>query len=301
MDRLIKSLTACSFQCLLAVLKVLVRLPYQWQMSLGCTLGYLSYYLFKRRRHIARVNLDLCFPELSQVEREVLVRHAFQSIGKAMFEALLAWFASDKKLQAIPFSYKGIEHLEQAIQTGQGVLLCSGHFTCLELIGRYVCQDYPLHLVMKRSRKVNTRELVEQSRKKYARGLVYSDQIRQVVRLLRQGEIVWYAPDQDFGRELSEMVTFLGVPTATLKATASLVKAGNALLVPCLFYRNENNAGYTCEFLPAFDHYPCGDAAADAQRYNSMLEPYVQRYPAQYLWVHRRFKTQPLGAGSVYS
>ena len=126
------------------------------------------------------------------------------------------------------------------------------------------------------------------------------DDMRGFLRSLRGNMPVWYAPDQNYGREHSIFATFFGVPAATITATHRLAKISGAAVVPFFPERLPHDAGYRLRLLPALEDFPGPDEAADTQRINDLIEAEVRRIPEQYLWVHRRFKTRPGQEASFY-
>jgi len=124
--------------------------------------------------------------------------------------------------------------------------------------------------------------------------------LRAMLGSLKGNNPVWYAPDQDFGLKQGVFADFLGVPTATLTATAKLAARTGAKVVPFYPIRLPGNAGFEIRILPALEDFPSGDDVADARVTNAVLEEVVREHPEQYLWLHRRFKTRPEGAPAVY-
>jgi KDO2-lipid IV(A) lauroyltransferase len=140
--------------------------------------------------------------------------------------------------------------------------------------------------------------MINGSRQTYMKHLLPSAEPKKIITALRKGDLVWYAPDQDFGFDKSIFVSFFGVETATLRATSLLVKAGRAQLIPVFFYRDSNNA-YVGVVFPPIENFG-EDEMQDANRYSQLLEEFVAKHPEQYLWAHRRFKTRPAGEPSLY-
>ena len=288
------------YALLIGIAHLWVGLPYRWQMCAGRGLGRLSFYLLKRRRQVAARNLAACFPDFSAVEHKALLKKTFLSAGMAMMEALIAWFMPERCFRRIHFKEKGIEYLATACEQAQGAILCSGHMMCLEIVGRALGQQYPFSVVYKPARQAGLQRVFEEYRARHYQKILAHRDIKQVVRLLRAGEPIWYAPDQDFGRKPTVFADFLGVETATLTATATLARLGKASVVPIFFHRLPKDKGYEIEVLPPLTNFPSGDDQADAERYNKILADYVKRYPDQYHWLHRRFKTRPLGEAPFY-
>jgi KDO2-lipid IV(A) lauroyltransferase len=130
--------------------------------------------------------------------------------------------------------------------------------------------------------------------------LLQSTDMRTIVRNVKAGKTVWYAPDQDFGRERSVFAPFFGVATATLTTTARLARLTGAPVLPYVSERLPGAQGYRIALLPALEDFPGGNDLADATRVNAVLEQQVRAMPEQYLWIHRRFKTRPEGEPDLY-
>lgn len=281
------------------LLRLLVLLPIRLQFGLGRWGGRLFYHLAERRRHIAEVNINLCFPKLDQQQKQRLVKESFESAGVSVFETALSWWASDARLQSLA-SIKGIEHIITATEQGKGVLLLSAHFTCLEICGRFLIMRIPTYNMYKRQRNALINKIMTDSRKKHAKGIIERRDVRGFIRALKQGNICWYAPDQDFGRQNSVFAPFMGVATATLTATSRLASMGNAVVIPYMPKRRRNELGYDITVLPPLENFPSGDDVKDAALVNELIAEQVILAPEQYLWGHRRFKTRPEGEADVY-
>lgn len=267
-------------------------------MRVGATLGRLAGRLIHRRRRIASINLALCFPELSATERETLLNAHFAALGMGVMEVGLAWWASRAKLRPLAHIV-GKEHLQRALASGRGVLLLTGHFTAMELGGRFMAFDASFHPVYQRHRIPPFEITIRRNRERHS-GLpaISRDQVRPLLRALQQGRMVWYAPDQDYKRQ-GVFAPFFGVAARTVTATSRLARVGNALVVP-YFPERLADGGYRISVLPALENFPSGDDRADAERINRLLENHARRVPEQYLWIHRRFKSRPPGEAKFY-
>ncbi|MDS4068404.1 MAG: LpxL/LpxP family Kdo(2)-lipid IV(A) lauroyl/palmitoleoyl acyltransferase [Candidatus Competibacter sp.] len=285
----------------LGLMKCMAVLPFRWQLAAGGRMGRLLGKIARRRRRIAAINLELCFPEWSPAERNTLLEQHFAALGIGLFETAMAWWAPDEKLRGLA-RVEGAEHLERALAGGKGVILLTGHFTTLELGARFITWHQPFH-AMYRSHKNPLYETVmrrERERRSRFPPLPHED-LRGLLRAFRKGRAVWYAPDQNHGRRNSVFVPFFGIPACTITATSRLAALSGAAVVPYFPRRLAGTAGYEVVILPALEHFPGGDVTADTHRINELLEHYVRRAPDQYLWVHRRFKTRPLGSPSLYN
>jgi len=283
----------------IAVLRALAFLPVPWLITLGEGLGWLIGRVMRGRRHIVRVNLRLCFPDKGERELERLTDEHFKALGAGLFEATLAWWASDERLLRHG-EVVGLEHLDAAMAGGTGALLLTGHFTTLELGARYVAMQRPFHAMYRPIKNRLIDYFMHHWRGSRA-GLpaLARDDLRRLVKSLREGRAVWDAPDQTLDRRYSVFAPFFGVPTLTITATAKLAQLGRARVVP--FFPERVNGRYRVTFLPALEDFPGPDEAADAARINRVLEDGVRRALPQYWWVHKRFKWRPPGEPSPYA
>lgn len=285
----------------LAVLWLLVQLPYPVLLRLGRGLGALMYRFAGSRRHIARRNLELCFPGLTDTERDHLLRQNFASTGIAFFEMAMSWWWPKKRLQQLAH-IEGLEHLQQASRDGQGVILMAIHFTTLEIgaallgqqhtiDGMYRAHKNPLFdYVQRRGRERHNADAIAIER----------EDVRTMIRHLRKGRAIWYAPDQDYGARQSLFVPLFGVPAATVTATTGFARLGRAQLITMRQTRLPQARGYLLQIEPAWQDFPGESEEQDCLRINQWVEQAICAHPEQYLWSHRRFKTRPEGEAKVY-
>src|SRR5574344_1500205 len=225
----------------LALLWLLVQLPYPVLLWLGRLLGALMYRFAGSRRHIARRNLELCFPEKTVTEREYLLRENFASTGIAFFEMAMSWWWPHKRLQRL-VQVQGLEHLQQAQQDGQGVILMAIHFTTLEIGAALLGQQHTID-GMYRAHKNPLFDYVQRrgrERHNADATAIERDDVRGMLKVLRKGRAIWYAPDQDYGRKQSLFVPLFGIPAATVTATSKFAKLGKALVIPMRQARTEH-------------------------------------------------------------
>ena len=279
----------------LGLLRLCSQLPYPLLLMLGKGIGGIIYHLVPKRRHVAQVNIAHCFPQLDPREQQRLVRESFDSSAIALFEGGMSWLGSEKRLRQL-HRIEGIEYLQRALSQGKGAILLGGHYTTLEISGRLLAfhtdRIYPIY---KPARNPLFDAVMVTARKRLFDGLLDNSDMRTILRTLKQGGIIWYAPDQDFGTERSVFAPFFGVQTATLTTTARLAKLSAAPLLPFYSQRLPGTAGYLLKIMPPLEHFPSGDDVADATRVNQVIEAGVREAPGQYLWVHRRFKGRPGG------
>ena len=280
---------------------LLSLLPYKAQLVIGRLLGKLLYRLATRRRKIAECNIQLCYPQLSKVEQKQRIKGVMASLGIAVMESGMAWFWPKKRLEGM-YSIEGLEHLQKAKEQGQGVILLSIHFTHIDLCIKFLGMRWPLDGFYRTHKNPVYDYMQRKGRErhiKHARAIARSD-LRGMIRSLKGGRAMIYAPDQDYGAQHSVFVPFFGVQAASVTATAKLAKLGKAQVIPFGHMRRKDGSGYDLKVFPAFEDFPSGDEAADVRRVNEFIEQRVEEQPEQYLWVHRRFKTRPPGEADIY-
>lgn len=283
----------------LGLLRCMVWLPYRLQLACGRLLGGVFRLLARRRRRIAATNIALCFPELAAPAQQSLLREHFASLGIGLVEMAMSWWESAPRLQRL-VRVDGLEHLQRALAVHKGVILLSAHFTTLEIGGRLLALSTPFH-VLYREHKHPVIELVMRNARirNYERAIPRHD-LRTMLRSLQENMPVWYAPDQDHGLEHGLFVPFFGIPAATVTATSRLARTSGAAVVPFIPTRLADGTGYRLRLYPALENFPGPSLETDGGRINALLEARIREQPAQYLWVHRRFKTRPPGAAGVY-
>jgi Kdo2-lipid IVA lauroyltransferase/acyltransferase len=277
------------------------QLPYRWQMIMGALLGRLLSRVAPRRRAIAARNIELCFPQLSAQEQARLVDGVIESVGKAFFETGIAWFMPHARLRKL-ITLQGIEHLQTAQAQGQGVVLLAMHFTHLELGAAAVSMQFSIDGTYRPHGNSLYDYLQRKGRERHnpTGSVITRGDIRGMVRALRNTRAVWYAPDQDYGREHSIFVPFFGIPAATITATSQIARLGRGVVIPFVQHRREDGRGYSVEILPPLPQFPSDDEYRDTLAISQLIEREVAKQPEQYLWVHRRFKTRPDGEADVY-
>lgn len=267
------------------------QLPWTVLLAAGRGLGHLAWHLTKKRRHVVQTNIRFCFPELSAEEQETLARRCMVSTGEAILE-MAGSFSNHRINLNNRLTINGLEHVRNAQAAGQGVLLLGMHFNSIDVGSRLLSCAFDMNAVYRPNDNLVIDRLINKGRLNYMKGIVKRTDIRHIVRLLRKGDIVWYAPDQDYGTAHALFVPFFGVPAATITATSRIARMGKAAVVPCAHYRFPGGR-YLIEFGEPLSDFPCGDDEQDTARINQTIEHYVRKHPEQYLWVHKRFKHQP--------
>jgi len=284
----------------LAVLRLVCLLPHRWRLGVGRGFGRLAHRLAGKRRAITRRNLALAFPELDESAVKRLAREHFEALGMSLVELGLGRWASDEELVALT-TITGTEHIERIAGEGTGIILLSAHFTTLELSGRVLSLHCPpFDAVYRRHRNDFLTEILRTGRERSARSTIEKNDIKSMVRSLREGRPVWYAPDQSYDRKQSAVLPFFGVPSMTNTATSTLARLGKARVLP-YFPRRLPDGRYELSVLPPLEDFPGGDPEADTMRYVSILEDRIRLCPEQYYWLHRKYKNLPEGMPDYYA
>jgi KDO2-lipid IV(A) lauroyltransferase len=264
-------------------------LPYRVMPIVGRVLGKLAQHLPLKWAHTARRNIELCLPRLSPQEREELVRRHFASLGMGVCESAMCWWSSDERIRLLS-RVEGCEHLDRALRRGRGVILLTAHFTTLEIGARILNAMRPICALYRPLKNPVLAAAADRWRTQRARGAIRHDDIRSMVRALRNNEIVWYAPDQSFRKKGAQMVRFFGTAAATNTGTSRLARLTGATV---LYFSNErlpDGSGYRVVIHPPAECIPSEDCVSDTEHFNRFIEAQVQRVPEQYWWIHRRFK-----------
>jgi KDO2-lipid IV(A) lauroyltransferase len=284
----------------LGLLRVACWLPHRALLGIGRLIGRIAFRLAGERRRIVIRNLRLCFPDMPEAERDALAKRHFGALGISLMEMGLGRWASDRHLSRLT-TIEGVDHVLDALDAGRGVILLSAHFTTLEISGRVLSLHIPpFDAVYRKSRSEFITEVLRTGRERSAARTIEKRDIKTMVRALRQGRVVWYAPDQSFSRKGAEVVPFFGVPSMHTTATSTLARLGDAVTVP-YFPERLADGRYRIRILEPFDDFPGDDLVADTARYVQVLEEHIRHCPEQYFWLHRKFKDLPESYPDYYA
>ena len=274
-------------------------LPLPFLAVLGEVLGMLLYFLGRERRRVARVNLRLCFPSMSDPERESLLRQHFRALGRSFLEHGLLWWSSKGRIKRL-IRLEGIENWEAV--SDKPVIWLAPHFVGLDMGGVRLSCDFPAVSVYSHQKNPLFDEMLLHGRKRFGTSTLLSRQqgLRPVVRAMKQKLPFYYLPDMDFGIRDGSFVPFFGVKAATVNGLPRLAAMTGAAVVPCVTRQLAWGRGYVVKFFPAWQDYPTDDIEADTRRMNAFIEERILEMPEQYYWLHKRFKTRPEGEVSFY-
>jgi KDO2-lipid IV(A) lauroyltransferase len=282
----------------LALMQGLAFLPLSWIRALGAGLGWILYAVVGSRRRVVQANLSMCFPERSETERRQLAQQTFIYFAQAWLDRAWMWHAPEAWVRR-RLQLTGAVH-ELAGTTPTVIFL--PHFVGLDAGGIGVALSVPRRftaIYTDQSNKLVDKWLLR-GRQRFGDTRLFGrvEGVKAIVAALRQGQPLYLLPDMDFGAGESVFVPFYGIPTATVPSLSRFARLGRAKVVPLL--PRLTRSGYEVQVLPAWDDFPSDDPVADTARMNACLQDYIATMPAQYFWVHKRFKTRPDGDPSFY-
>ncbi|ASG63635.1 lipid A biosynthesis lauroyl acyltransferase [Kluyvera genomosp. 3] len=284
----------------IGLLWLVVQLPYPVIYRLGNAMGRLALRLMKRRAKIAYRNLELCFPEMSEEERHRMVVKNFESVGMGVMETGIAWFWPTKRINRW-MDASGLEHIRAVQDSDRGVLLIGIHFLTLEMGARMFGIHNPGIGVYRPNDNPVLDWLQTWGRMRSNKSMLDRKDLKGMVRALKNGEIIWYAPDHDYGPRASVFAPLFAVKdAATTSGTWMLAKMSKACVVPFVPRRKPDGKGYELIILEPECNPPLDDAETTAAWMNTIVEKCILMAPEQYMWLHRRFKTRPEGVPSRY-
>jgi KDO2-lipid IV(A) lauroyltransferase len=279
-------------------MRLLAPLPLSWVRALGTLVGLVLYVLAVPRRKVVLTNLALCFPDRSLQERRRWARQIFVYFAQAWFDR--AWLWNGK-----PETVRARLRITGAVQELQGrapTVVFAPHFYGLDAGGTALNQqlDRPMVSIYTPQRNRAVDAWLHNGRRRFGQlRLYYRDEgVKPVITALRAGELLYLLSDMNFGPDESIFVPFYGVQTATVPSLSRFARLGRAKVVPVISRMTKD--GYDIEVHPAWADFPSADVQADTAFMNHWLEQVINTMPAQYYWVHKRFKTRPPGEPGVY-
>ncbi len=258
-------------------MRLFAAMHFAGQLFIGRRIGDLMYLLTPRRRQITRINIELCFPELDARERHKLLRLSFQSAGISVTESAFSWWGSEARLRRL-YRLEGIEHLNDALRQGKGVLLLGGHYTTLEIGGHLLALHThgTIQPIYKPARNSLFNAVMVHSRSKIFDDLLLNRDMRTIIHSLKANNVVWYAPDQDFGPAQALFAPFMGIAAASLTMTSRLAKISGAPVLPFYSHRLPHTPGYLIKFLPPLQDFTSIDDLTDSTLVNHLIH---QHFP----------------------
>lgn len=281
--------------------RLLSSLPLTFQRWVASGIGDLVYLSSVRRRRIAETNLSICFPEWSESKRAAETRKFFRRFSIALVDLFWLWHAPQREIER-RVRLSGVEHLRAAdLGSGRAVVVLAPHFLGIDAGGVRLQLDLPLVCLYTSQSIPMVDQWVRRGRTRFHRATLVSRQegIGKLARLLRAGVSAHFSPDMDFGPKGAVFAPFFQEPAATPTSLVRLARMANATVVPMV--TRITPEGYEARFYPGWRYTEADDLQASVAALNQKIEAWIREDPSQYLWTHRRFKTRPPGAPSVYS
>ena len=291
----------CVARAVLGLLWLLQRLPLGVQAALGRGLGALLHRLAGGRRRVALRNVALCLPDWDEDRRRQLVRSHFQWLARSLLERGLLWYASPERL-------KSLIHVEGDVglaeRSDKPVMWLVPHFVALDVAGvaTQLFQGGKVASIYQAQSNAVFDQAMRSGRLRFGLAEIFarSERALPLVRAIKRGHAFFNLPDMDFGAKDAAFVPFFGVAAATLLAPARMARSLGMVVQPVVAEILPGGRGYRVRFLPPWDDFPGDDDVAATSRMNRWIEAQIRHNPAQYLWVHKRFKTRPAGEAPLY-
>lgn len=263
-------------------------------------LGDLIRNVNKKRRRIARINIDLCFPELSDEEKKQLIRQNYRHQARSFLYYGIIWWAPDFILKK-RIVFEGRENIENSLANNRSVIFMAAHSLGLEAAVAAATLNYPSSGPFNPMKNKLVDWLVAKGRSRHG-GILYTREagLRPIIKDVRGGCTMFYLPDEDLGAERSIFVPFFGVEKASVPVLGRLSKSCRADVLPTMACYDEKKHRYVIHVLPAMKDFPTGDDYNDTLAMNKSLEEIIRLCPSQYFWIMKLFKTRPDGETKLY-
>ena len=282
---------------LILLMRIGVFIPFKVQVIIGKNIGRVLFLFMERFRSIAYSNISHCFPDKKQNQVNLLVKRHFEAIGVSFFETANAYYGSDKKIRKL-LTITNEKFFQDALKEEGGIILLCSHFMPLMLGSRALLLNHTIANIYRPQNNKLFDKIMVKGYKKNGAVMIKSTDTRSIIKAINNSLPIWYAPDQDLGKNNSVFAPFFGIQTATASATARLAKNNNTRVIPYSFIRTKK--GYSMSFEKPIANYPSNDPVQDATVVNQILEKQIGKTPEQYLWIHRRFKTRPNDEKNFY-
>lgn len=281
-------------------LYLLFLLPDRITCLVANLLGDLARTINNKRYSIAKTNIQLCFPELSDAEKTEMIKQNFRAQMRSVLRYGMIWWSSRKALEK-KIIIKGQEHIENSLQQGRSVIVMTSHSVGLEMAVSAITMRYPISGPFKVLKNPLTNWLVAKGRTRFGT-IIYSRDagLRPIIKDVQAGQLMFYLPDEDLGKDRSIFVPMFNVQKATVPVLGRLAKSCQADVLPCISCYDQVQRKYIVHVLPPLENFPRGDDMQDATRMNQAIEETVRICPKEYFWTLRLFRTRPEGEQRFY-
>ena len=260
--------------------------------AIGKKLGSLFYKKNKKRGSVVNTNIELCFPHLSQTERDTFTEEHMRWYSCAMVDYSFYLFATKKRLYQ-NIDIEGKEHIDLALQEGSNVILLLGHTVFLEFVPAKMGQFYKIYGSYKTSKSPVIDWLLAYGRCRHTKFIVSREEgMMRLVRELKDEQLLVFLPDEDLGRKHANFAPFFGVQKATLNTAARIARLGKAKSFPVMAFFDTETDKYKVIVSKPLENYPSKDQDENTRIMNQGFEELIKKYPSQYMWLMKLFKTQ---------
>jgi KDO2-lipid IV(A) lauroyltransferase len=286
-------------------IKILGILPRPLARAFAIAIAWIVYILHVRLRRAGMRNLRLAFPEKTDAERARILRGVFTSLGRQLAEACQFPKYTRENVNDVVV-YDGFENYERARARGKGVLFLTAHFGGWELSAfSHSLHGHWMHIVMRPMDNVYLDALIRRYRTMHGNKTVAKDDfVRGLLSAMKANEVVGILMDTNMTPPQGIFVDFFGIPACTASGLARIALRTDAAVVPGFTIWDPALGKYRLRFDPAIELVRTGELEADiqanTQQFTKIIEDYVRKYPEQWLWVHRRWKTRPPGEKGLY-
>jgi KDO2-lipid IV(A) lauroyltransferase len=286
------------------LLKIVGALPRPLARAAGISIAWTVYLLHGKLRRVGMRNLELAFPDKSRGERKKILRGVFTSLGRQVAEVCLFPKYTRENVSKIVV-YEGFENFERALARGKGVLFLTAHLGAWELSAfAHSLYGHPLKIVMRPLDNPYLDRMTRAYRTIHGNKTVDKDFARGLIAALRKGETVGVLMDTNMIASQGVFVAFFGMKACTASGAARVALKTDAAVVPGFTIWDPVLQKYRLRFDPAVElirtNNNDADVVANTAKFTKVIEEYVRRYPDQWLWVHRRWKTRPEGEKGLY-
>lgn len=288
-------------QPIVFLLWLLHFLPFPLLAMLGRRFGDVLLLVARHRREVAAINLRWCFPEKDETQRQQMLKAHFHALGRSLLERSLLWWGSQERLNRL-IHIAGEEKIRDLLKAQRPVILLAPHFVGLDAGGVAITTRFDIVSIYAAQASPVFNRLLLRGRSRFGNQLLLSrqDGARATVKAMKAGRPFYYLPDLNARRRDSIFVPFFGIQTATITGLSRLARAANAVVLPCTTRMLPGGEGYVVEIGDAWKNFPSDNVEADTARMNRWIEAAIRTMPEQYYWVHRRFKTRPVGEKKPY-
>lgn len=286
-----------------SLFRLFTLLPLPMAHAVGAALGWLFWVIPNKRRETARINLELCFPEMRPATRRRLLRRNMLEFGKFFAEVGALWSRGERGMRRLVRRVSGEDKLKQALDQKKGVILAAPHLGAWEMVGLWTSMHYQITSMYRAPPMSGMGRLMRAARERFGAHLVSADNngIRALYKALERGEIVGMLPDQiPASRSSSVFAPFFGIPASTMVLLSRLAIKTGAPVVFAYAERLPGGNGYHLHFLSAPDEIHQGSIESSAVVMNAMVEHCARELPEQYQWVYKRFRVRPAGERAFY-